>query len=69
VIPLTSGKTFPTLDPRTGDVIAHIAEGDHEDVDRAVAVARKAFDHGPWPKMTAYVFSPLHLLLNNVQIL
>ncbi|KAG2376563.1 Aldehyde dehydrogenase family 2 member [Vigna angularis] len=52
-----TGKTFPTLDPRTGDVIAHIAEGDHEDVDRAVAVARKAFDHGPWPKMTAYVFS------------
>ncbi|KAK7367878.1 hypothetical protein VNO80_09898 [Phaseolus coccineus] len=49
-----SGKTFPTLDPRTGDVIAHVAEGDHEDVDRAVAVAREAFDHGPWPKMTAY---------------
>ncbi|TKY69849.1 Aldehyde dehydrogenase family 2 member B7 [Spatholobus suberectus] len=49
-----SGKTFPTLDPRTGDVISHVAEGDHEDVDRAVAAARKAFDHGPWPKMTAY---------------
>ncbi|KAL9328064.1 hypothetical protein ACSQ67_003067 [Phaseolus vulgaris] len=50
----TSGKTFPTLDPRTGDVIALVAEGDHEDVDQAVSVARKAFDHGPWPKMTAY---------------
>ncbi|XP_061359523.1 benzaldehyde dehydrogenase, mitochondrial-like isoform X3 [Gastrolobium bilobum] len=49
-----SGKTFPTLDPRTGEVISHVAEGDHEDVDRAVAAARKAFDHGPWPKMTAY---------------
>ncbi|XP_004297642.1 PREDICTED: aldehyde dehydrogenase family 2 member B7, mitochondrial-like [Fragaria vesca subsp. vesca] len=49
-----SGKTFPTLDPRTGDVIAHVAEGDAEDVDRAVAAARKAFDEGPWPKMTAY---------------
>ncbi|KAG5067925.1 hypothetical protein JHK85_000302 [Glycine max] len=49
-----TGKTFPTLDPRTGDVISHVAEGDHEDVDRAVAAARKAFDHGPWPKMTAY---------------
>ncbi|XP_044487846.1 benzaldehyde dehydrogenase, mitochondrial-like [Mangifera indica] len=49
-----SGKTFPTMDPRTGDVIAHVAEGDSEDVDRAVAAARKAFDQGPWPKMTAY---------------
>ncbi|KAL8534124.1 hypothetical protein ACS0TY_010217 [Phlomoides rotata] len=49
-----SGKTFPTLDPRTGDVIAHVAEGDAEDINRAVAAARKAFDEGPWPKMTAY---------------
>ncbi|WVZ24191.1 hypothetical protein V8G54_002735 [Vigna mungo] len=49
-----SGKTFPTLDPRTGEVIAHVAEGHSEDVDRAVAAARKAFDHGPWPRMTAY---------------
>ncbi|KAI0512211.1 hypothetical protein KFK09_012849 [Dendrobium nobile] len=49
-----SGKTFPTLDPRTGEVIAHVAEGDAEDVDRAVAAARKAFDEGPWPKMSAY---------------
>ncbi|KAL5987555.1 hypothetical protein ACLOJK_035303 [Asimina triloba] len=49
-----SGKTFPTLDPRTGDVIVDVAEGDAEDVNRAVSAARKAFDEGPWPKMTAY---------------
>ncbi|CAI8600539.1 unnamed protein product [Vicia faba] len=49
-----SGKTFPTLDPRTGEVIAHVAEGHSEDIDRAVAAARKAFDIGPWPKMTTY---------------
>ncbi|KAG4926318.1 hypothetical protein JHK85_052804 [Glycine max] len=49
-----SGKTFPTFDPRTGDVIANVAEGDTEDVNRAVRAARKAFDEGPWPKMTAY---------------
>ncbi|KAJ4816693.1 Aldehyde dehydrogenase [Rhynchospora pubera] len=49
-----SGKTFPTLDPRTGEVIAHVAEGDSVDIDCAVKVARKAFDEGPWPKMTAY---------------
>ena len=55
---LVSGKTFQTLDPRTGDVIANIAEGDAEDVNRAVAAARKAFDEGPWPRMTAYVTIP-----------
>ncbi|KAJ0986678.1 hypothetical protein J5N97_005034 [Dioscorea zingiberensis] len=49
-----TGKTFPTLDPRTGEVIAHVAEGDVEDVNRAVSAARKAFDEGPWPKMTGY---------------
>ncbi|CAI8609489.1 unnamed protein product [Vicia faba] len=49
-----SGKTFPTLDPRTGEVITHVAEGHSEDIDRAVAAARKAFDIGPWPKMTTY---------------
>lgn len=43
------------MDPRTGEVIAQVAEGDVEDVNRAVVAARKAFDEGPWPRMTAYV--------------
>lgn len=60
--PLFSGKTFPTYDPRTGEVIAHVAEGDAEDINHAVAAARKAFDEGPWPRMTAYV-RRIHLLL------
>ena len=55
---MASGKTFQTLDPRTGEVIANVAEGDVEDVNRAVAAARKAFDEGPWPRMTAYVTIP-----------
>ncbi|KAK4477396.1 hypothetical protein RD792_016617 [Penstemon davidsonii] len=50
----TSGKTFPTLDPRTGEVIANVAEAEAEDVNRAVSAARKAFDEGPWPKMSAH---------------
>ncbi|CAI8609487.1 unnamed protein product [Vicia faba] len=49
-----SGKTFPTLDLRTGEVIAHVVEGHSEDIDMDVAAARKAFDIGPWPKMTTY---------------
>ena len=52
---MTIGKKFPTLDPRTGDVIAHVAEGEAEDVNQAVSAARKTFDQGPWPKMTGYV--------------
>ncbi|XP_010552639.1 PREDICTED: aldehyde dehydrogenase family 2 member B7, mitochondrial [Tarenaya hassleriana] len=56
-----SGKTFTTLDPRTGEVISHVAEGDSEDVNRAVSAARKAFDEGPWPRMTAYERSKILL--------
>lgn len=55
LVRLIVGKTFPTYDPRTEGVIAHVAEGDAEDINRAVAAARKAFDEGPWPKMTPYV--------------
>ena len=43
-----SGKTFPTYNPATGEVMAHVAEGDREDIDRAVKAARKAFENGPW---------------------
>jgi aldehyde dehydrogenase (NAD+) len=47
-----SGKTFDTLNPATGQVIAKVAEGDKADVDKAVKAARKAFE-GPWRKMNA----------------
>ncbi|MFS7982438.1 putative aldehyde dehydrogenase (NAD(+)) [Helianthus anomalus] len=47
-----SGKTFETIDPRTEEKIADIAEGDKDDVDLAVEAARAAFDHGPWPRMS-----------------
>jgi phenylacetaldehyde dehydrogenase len=47
-----SGKTFPTYNPATGEVLANVAEGDKEDINRAVAAARAAFDTGPWSKIT-----------------
>src|SRR5271168_1778590 len=50
-----SGKTFPTYNPATGDVLANIAEADSEDVNRAVKAARAAFDSGPWSKMSPAV--------------
>ncbi len=48
-----SGKTFPTYNPATGEILAHVAEGDNLDVDRAVAAARNAFESGPWRRLTA----------------
>src|SRR6185437_8826234 len=45
-----SGKTFSTYNPATGDVLANIAEGDREDIDRAVKAARAAFETGKWSK-------------------
>ena len=43
------GRTFDTINPSTGRTLVRIAEGDEEDVDRAVAAARRAFE-GPWAK-------------------
>ncbi|GJL61435.1 MAG: aldehyde dehydrogenase [Nitrospirales bacterium] len=47
-----SGKTFPTFNPATGEILAHVAEGEKEDIDKAVHAARTAFDQGPWRQMT-----------------
>ncbi len=48
-----SGKTFPTYNPATGDILSQVAEGDREDINRAVQAARAAFDSGPWPRLSA----------------
>jgi aldehyde dehydrogenase (NAD+) len=48
-----SGKTFPTVNPATGETICQVAEGDKADVDKAVKAARKAFEDGPWARMNA----------------
>ncbi len=50
-----SGKTFADTSPRDGHVIAHVAEGDAADIDRAVAAARAAFDDGRWSRMAPVV--------------
>ncbi|TMD37149.1 MAG: aldehyde dehydrogenase family protein, partial [Chloroflexi bacterium] len=47
-----SGKTFPVYNPATGQVMAHVAQGEKEDIDRAVRAARRTFDSGPWHTMT-----------------
>src|SRR5690348_5564145 len=52
-VPAASGLTFETKDPATGAVIGHVARGDAEDIERAVRVARAAFE-GSWSRWTAY---------------
>src|SRR5690242_1747188 len=44
-----SGKTFATHNPATGETLAQVAEAGREDINRAVAAARRAFT-GPWAK-------------------
>jgi gamma-glutamyl-gamma-aminobutyraldehyde dehydrogenase/4-guanidinobutyraldehyde dehydrogenase/NAD-dependent aldehyde dehydrogenase len=50
-VPAASGKTFDNINPATGKAITQVAEGDKEDVDRAVKAARAAFDKGSWSRM------------------
>lgn len=49
----SSGKTFPSISPIDGSVLAEIAEGDARDIDLAVAAARRAFE-GPWSKVKPF---------------
>uniref|UniRef100_A0A646QFS6 Retinal dehydrogenase 1 n=1 Tax=Hemiscolopendra marginata TaxID=943146 RepID=A0A646QFS6_9MYRI len=42
----TSGKTFPTINPSTGETICQVQEGDKADIDKAVAAAKEAFKRG-----------------------
>ncbi len=48
-----SGRTFPTINPSTGEEICQVAEADAADVDLAVKAARDAFERGAWRKMSA----------------
>ena len=47
----TSGGTFATINPATGEVICQVAEADAADVERAVKAARSAFNRGEWSIM------------------
>ena len=48
----TSNKTFPVYDPSTEEIIAQVPDGNAEDVNRAVAAAKAAFEDGPWSQTT-----------------
>ncbi|RSN68275.1 aldehyde dehydrogenase [Actinomadura sp. WAC 06369] len=44
--------TIEVISPHTEEVIGRVPEGTEADMDAAVAAARRAFDEGPWPRMT-----------------
>ena len=48
----SSGQTFDTINPATNEVIATVALGTADDIDRAAKAARKAFETGLWPRMS-----------------
>src|SRR5271155_1629669 len=48
----SSSATLSVISPSTELEIAVVASGTNADIDRAVAAARRAFDHGPWPRLT-----------------
>ena len=49
-----SGETYQPINPANEEPLAAIGKGDERDIDAAIAAARKAFDEGPWPKMSPH---------------
>ncbi|MGH9044278.1 MAG: 5-carboxymethyl-2-hydroxymuconate semialdehyde dehydrogenase [Acidimicrobiales bacterium] len=47
----STGATFESLNPATNRPYAEVARGDAQDVSKAVAAARRAFEDGPWPRL------------------
>ncbi len=47
-----SGETFETENPATGQVITSVSAGGSEDIDRAVAAARRSFEDGRWSRLS-----------------
>ncbi|HEY9717535.1 MAG TPA: aldehyde dehydrogenase family protein, partial [Trichormus sp.] len=51
-VPSSGGKTFESINPATGQLLARVALGTADDIDRAVKAAHEAFENGPWPRMS-----------------
>jgi betaine-aldehyde dehydrogenase len=63
--PASDGGTRELFDPANGDPVARVAEATRDDAERAIALARAAFDEGPWPQTPALERARLlHVLAN-----
>ena len=65
-VPAANGRSFETIHPATEEPVATIAEGDQEDIDRAVQAARIQFEEGEWRRMDARDRGTLMLELANL---
>lgn len=54
-----AGESFEVHNPADESVLTRVAYGRPEDIHRAVAAARRAFDRGPWPHMSCHERSKL----------
>jgi acyl-CoA reductase-like NAD-dependent aldehyde dehydrogenase len=52
--PPASGETYQPINPANEEPVAAVGKGDERDIDLAVSAARKAFDQGPWPRMSPH---------------
>jgi aldehyde dehydrogenase (NAD+) len=50
----TAGETYQPVNPANEQLLPPVGKGDERDIDAAVAAARKAFDEGPWPRMSPH---------------
>jgi len=53
LVPASDGATYPILNPATGQPIGHAPDGAADDLDAAIAGARRAFDETEWSTDTA----------------
>lgn len=65
-VPSESGETFDIINPANNQVFAQGYKGGVADVNKAIAAAREAFDHGPWGKMNNYQRSQLLLKARDI---
>ena len=49
-----SGKTFDNINPATEEVLGPVADAGHDDMDEAIAAARRAFDETTWSTDKAF---------------
>ncbi|WP_244111943.1 aldehyde dehydrogenase family protein [Burkholderia diffusa] len=59
------GERIDAINPATGEVLCHIAQGSAQDVSRAVSAARRAFE-GPWSRFTPHERRKLLLRVHDV---
>ncbi|MFO1538679.1 MAG: aldehyde dehydrogenase family protein [Actinomycetota bacterium] len=59
-----SGRTFPNVNPATEEVVGEVADGGVEDMDAAIAAARRAFDETDWSTNREFRKRVLHQLVD-----